>query len=394
MMVIACLATLALAEAALRIAVPGVDRHYVLVPGYQRSQTPRPEYIAGVSGVSRYEISAAGVRGSEMSDADDYRILAIGGSTTQNTYLDDTETWTLAFADMLNTSPGGFRVWSGDIGRSGHTARSHLLQLRHVVRELEDIDAVVMLVGVNDLTVALRAGEHYERPAPLSDPVALAAQMQEAFLRVPGGLHEQARVRAGANAPPYKGLALYQLLSLSREALARSRSGTEVDVIGATVERWRNNRRATTAFIETLPDLDEPLDEYLDLLNAIVSEAALLNVRLIFMTQPTLWSSQNTAAEEDLLWLGGIGDFQGSPGSPYYTSRALFEAMNAWNDVTLDVCAASEAECIDIAAAVPRDTTMFYDDVHFTEAGSLRIAEELSGWFQDRPPFAPPAAER
>jgi hypothetical protein len=37
---------------------------------------------------------------------------------------------------------------------------------------------------------------------------------------------------------------------------------------------------------------------------------------------------------------------------------------------------------VDAATLVPRDTTMFYDDVHFTEAGSARLADILISYFK------------
>jgi len=37
---------------------------------------------------------------------------------------------------------------------------------------------------------------------------------------------------------------------------------------------------------------------------------------------------------------------------------------------------------------IARDTAMFYDDVHFTEAGSRAVADEITRFLRLRPPFA------
>ncbi len=60
------------------------------------------EYVPGVSGQSRYLTSSLGIRGPEFNgNNNEYRILAIGGRTTENAYLDQDETWTLLLGEML-----------------------------------------------------------------------------------------------------------------------------------------------------------------------------------------------------------------------------------------------------------------------------------------------------
>jgi phospholipase/lecithinase/hemolysin len=49
----------------------------------------------------------------------------------------------------------------------------------------------------------------------------------------------------------------------------------------------------------------------------------------------------------------------------------------------------SAVVCVDLAAAVPPDTTMFNDDIHPTEAGSRLFAETLAAHLRARPPYSP-----
>ena len=86
-----------------------------------------------------------------------------------------------------------------------------------------------------------------------------------------------------------------------------------------------------------------------------------------------MWRPDLTPAEQRLLWLGGVGPFQEEPGQPYYSVAALAEAMHRYNQTTLEVCAELQLDCFDLAAAVPADTMLLYDDVHYTEAGSALI---------------------
>jgi hypothetical protein len=110
------------------------------------------------------------------------------------------------------------------------------------------------------------------------------------------------------------------------------------------------------------------------------------------MTQPALWKRDITAVQERFHWLGGTGNFQEEPGHAYYSVLALAEAMAAYNSVLLDVCRAEGLSCLDLAARVPADTTIFYDDVHFTEAGAALVGRLLAGHLRTSRPelFAAP----
>lgn len=63
--------------------------------------------------------------------------------------------------------------------------------------------------------------------------------------------------------------------------------------------------------------------------------------------------------------------------------------MKRYNDAVLEVCKAEGLECIDLSH-LEEDTTVFYDDVHFNEAGARKVARILADYLQARPPFNQP----
>jgi lysophospholipase L1-like esterase len=376
-----------LVEISLRLFYPAADRYYVLPPSTTETMLPLEEHVPGVSGEARYVTSSWGIRGPEFGDPAEYRILAIGGSTTQNAYLDQSESWTLQLGTLLNDRPAGPATWTGDIGRSGHTAPSHVLQLRYVVPQLPRVDAVVSLVGVNDLTVALRQGYDYAPPPPLTDPTELEERTREAFIQVPGPLHRRMTQYQQAEVPWFKRLALYQLAREARNRLRARSGGTAQGRFGEVYETWRAHRAAAEPKLDSLPDLTAALGVYRGYLEEMVGDADRFGVRMVFITQPVLWRGDLAPEEEARLWLGGTGDFQSETGHEYFSAGALRRAMHQYNATMLDVCASSSAECIDLASVLPSDTTIFYDDVHFTEAGSRRVAEVIAAYFAARPPY-------
>lgn len=379
---------LVLAEIALRFALPESGGYYVFVPNAVTVTSPLTELMPGVEGVATFRTNAHGIRGENFGNDDaEYRILAFGGSTTQNVYPDQTEAWPLLLGTLLGPTGDGRHTWTGSVGRSGATTRTNVVQFRHLIPSLPRVDAVVMLLGVNDLGAALRQGWAYVPPPPLTAPSAEEPHIRQAFVRVPGRLPDQFPEYAPGIAPAYKRLALWNVARLARDAWIMRSGGLRQDRFGETLITWRRHRRETSAIHDSLPPLDEPLAEYRGYLESLADMADMYGVRLILMTQPVLWRDDLGEAELRLLWMGGTGDFQTDPTQSYFAPGALAEGMRAYNEALLDVCRARKLECVDLAAAVPADTTMFYDDVHPTEAGSLRFAEVLAAYLRELPPY-------
>ena len=387
----ACAALLGatIAEGALRVFLPGSDAYYVLTPGSTIVTNPLSDVMPGVSGQAEFRTNAEGIRGPEFGPPDsEYRILTFGGSTAQNVYLDQSEAWPILVGELLGLTTDGRRTWAGSVGRSGATTRTNVVQFRHLIPSLPRIDAVVMLLGVNDLGAALQEGWAYTTPDPLSDPAAERAQLRQSFVRVPGRIQDQFPAYAEGATPPYKRLAIWHMARLSRDAWAARSGALRQDRFGETLVTWRRHRRQSRLIHDSLPPLQGPLAEYRGYLEAIADVAQEHEVRLVLMTQPALWRADLGEEELALLWMGGIGDFQSEPNQAYFAAGALASGMRTYNDLLLDVCSERRLECVDLAAAVPADTSMFYDDVHPTEAGSRVFAEVLANHLRRLPPYA------
>ena len=82
-----------------------------------------------------------------------------------------------------------------------------------------------------------------------------------------------------------------------------------------------------------------------------------------------------------------MGKYQEEPGHEYYAAAALAEGMNRYNERLLQVCRDERLECVDLEKAIPKHLSMFYDDAHFTEAGSQKVAEVFARYLRSRAPF-------
>jgi len=378
----ATLVGLGLAEWVLRLSED--DRAdtgpYVWAPGVEQQFAVPAGRMPGVGAASWFRINREGIRGASFDTDQAVRILAVGGSTTECLYLDDDLAWPARLQDLLDEETGQ-RHWVGNVGRSGRTADKHVLDLAHLVPGYPRIDIVVVMVGVNDLHRRLMYGE---REPALPD------------VRVPQ-VRESLAERAFVEPGPPSGWRLLDKLGLGPASTASARSSNESlqDPGGELFERLRS-ARARAAVDLPLPDLTSALRHYELCLNAIVDEAAALDVRLVFVTQPSLWQPDPKPEHDALMWMGGLGSFIESGHSDrYYTPGALADGMRRYNERLAEVAVARGVECLDLAGVLPRDTSVYYDDVHFNENGARLVARTLADYFiahPDAPDAAPTVA--
>ncbi len=367
---------LLLGEAALQFALDSIysKGYYFIPPNHKTVFKPSQSIMPGISGDSNYTTNSDGIRGDEFSSQDAYRILAIGGSTTQCSYLDQTETWAHLLQDTLNKNTQDQKVWVGNGGVSGATSRHHLIAMQHLPLTKMKIGAVILLVGINDLSKRLSHDKDYD-PNFLEKPAVKEELLHQTFS---GTYHLY------PEDPFYKKLALWQMLRKTKHLL----SGNHFeDQDGKIYMTWREHRRSASEIRETLPDLTSALEEYARNINMIIDLAQEKSARLILMTQPTMWRPGLPENLNALLWLGGIGDFQAESGKPYYSPAALDGGMKAYNDVLLRICQKRGIEYLDLASMLEKDETVFYDDVHFNESGARKVAESLSNYMLARDPF-------
>jgi hypothetical protein len=272
------------------------------------------------------------------------------------------------------------------------TSRDHILHVKYLPKQYPRIDLITVLVGANDVTVALKQGDDFQPAPPLSDPQAEEDQIRRAFRVAPSRINDpRTAYLAADDAAWYKTTAIWQVLKRARLAasgMLADESPLAQDSQGLAYVRWREHRRNTPRMIDTLPDITSAIDEYQRNINTIIDLAESQSIRIVFLTQPMLWKPDITQAEEDLLWLGGQGDFQAEPNHAYYSARALSEAMTRFNQALKEVCEVRQVQCIDLAAEIEPTTENYFDDAHFTEVGSRKVGLAVAKHLRSVPALA------
>lgn len=356
------------------VRLPGFSpsKFYIFPPHLRLVLKPAIEILPGVSGPSRFLTDSHGIRGDETPLENEYRILAMGGSTTECLYLDQEESWPYLLQKELRRA--GYPVWVGNVGKSGLGTRHLLLQLRYFLPELPKPDVLILLTGANDFLAWLVEDE---KDQGFNRNRRWENDLRKAFMIYPADLFRDHSFQKMAFGRLKQGIQNLIFSHLNQELVQ--------DRAGKVYKKWRLHRQQASRIRENLPDLSEALSVYRQNLNAIIDWANEKQIRILFLTQPALWKPDLPEAQQRLLWLGGVGDFQRESGHEYYSVQALAEGLDRYNRVLLGVCRSRRIECLDLASRIPKDPSIFYDDLHFAEHGATVVAQELGDFFLSEP---------
>jgi lysophospholipase L1-like esterase len=295
--------------------------------------------------------NSLGFRGPEPPADFAHRLtlVAVGGSTTECFYLSDGKTWPERLAARLQ--PELRDLWVNNAGLDGHSTFGHLLLTRQALVPLHP-KVTLYLVGVNDMFADEPRGFDkvaQNRWAALADHSELAATLLN--------LDRWRRTRR-----------LEDLGSMPKPVALRDRPRRPVPQ--AVADRlWKEQDRRLAAFRERLEQLVALNREH--------------GMEPVLITQPSL--------------LGGVDPRTGIDTRPMEVE--LWEKLDgalAWrlleryNDVTRQVGSERGVLTIDLARALPKDSTFFYDFFHFTNQGADRVGEivhaGLAPWLAARYP--------
>lgn len=340
--------------------------YYLWPPYITRTITIRPQVMPGVSGQKQFSINSIGIRGNEPSSHNNYKILALGGSTTESGYLDDSQTWPQLLQNNLNQNSNS-KIWVGNAGRRGSTLRDNILHLEYFVSQLKDLDTIILLVGVNDFMYGLSTEFKPFDTSTIKKPTI--NQLDHAFFIHP-------YTKSG-----FKGTAIWSFA----KQIKVTYFGRKVLHFNEeeAITFWRRKRKNADGIIHELPDLSKQLQDYENNLNTFINMAKTNTGRIIILTQPNIWKKQMSEEELNLLWFGCIE----KNGWQCYSPEALEKGMNLFNGKAKEACEKKKVECLDLASIPPKDTSIFADEVHFNENGAREVAKILSDYLKSKPPF-------
>ena len=281
-------------------------------------------------------------------------LVATGGSTTECFYLADGKDWPARMAAQLAGKLR--RVWVDNAGLDGHSTFGNLLLTQQALVPLHP-KVVLYLEGVNDMFTDAPRNFDRLRLSPLgwlADHSALVGTLVD--------LWQWRQTRR-----------IVDLGAMPKPVALRDRPHRALPA--AAAERlWSAQDGRLAAYRKRLEELVE-----LDRRHGIEP---------VLLTQPSLLGGVDLRTGIDTrtiqveIWETVDGAF-------------AWRLLERYNDAMREVGISRGVLTIDLAHALPKDSTYFYDFFHFTNQGADRVgalaAEALTPWLRQRyPDYAPP----
>ena len=332
-------------------------KYYVWEPNMNEVHQPAPGLMPGIYGLKRFTTDNNGIRSISRYSKSDYKILTIGGSTTECLYLDDHETWAAVLENNLNQG-SSHKYWVGNVGQSGMNTRHHILHVKYLLPQFPEVDAILLFVGINDLSYFLRTNKTYS----INQILYSNEILEKAFSR-----------RPKTKKVDFLNFREYHIYFLVMKAFYILTNKTNYQDKAGSSYKYNRLKRINSDKVSTLPSLEKGLNEYRDNINYIIDICRKNDVKIILATQPTMWFKNMPKRLSKLLWFGWTDN-----DSIYYNSSSLADAMAQYNKIIRNIAIENDIQLVDLSNSLPKDTTVFYDDCHFNERGALLFGEYIS----------------
>ena len=274
----------------------------------------------------------------QRAEAGVTRVVTLGGSTTHNGYLAPEDRYPAVLEALLNRN-GRYEVLNA--GMDWWTTKHSHINYVTYVRKWEP-EVVVVMHAINDLYRSFHA------------PRFSVGEYDPQWSHFYG--------------PAIQGVR-------PRTLLGRALNSWNA---------WEFNRRWYSAwrFVEE----DRAIADYRSLpdfefsLRSLVRTLEGDGVRVILVTQPSLYKNEMSQAESARIWFPAT--FCVTIRNPWVrgipSTGSMAAAMDAYNGVVLRVAEEEGVEVVDAASVIPRSLDFFGDDVHYTEQGAAALAESVA----------------
>lgn len=312
--------------------------NWIFGPDYRDMNIPRDTHrimdvseLYDASGEISYTRDEHGFRGN-YRDVSDIDILTLGGSTTNQIYVDNQSTWQSVMAEAF--ARNGKSVSVVNAGVDGQSTVGHLAIFDRWFPQIPKLGVKYFLVyaGINDTSLD-GAKQFDEMRSP-----ALIRRIRQ-YVKNKSALYD-----------------LYRTL----DGILRARNAKLIHG-GGPVQKveWQKFRR-----IDTPPNssnrLLEQLESYEDRLRQLTTRIRDFGGNPIFVTQP----SAGFRPIDQWIYLPIDDAEKGGDG---------FEVLDAFNRRMMDVCISIQAICVNLAHELTFRDGDFYDHYHNTDKGSEHI---------------------
>jgi len=268
-------------------------------------------------------------------------IICVGGSTTECYYLNDGQDWPAQVLLQLKDSIPN--LWINNAGLDGHSTWGHRILLNQHIYKLKP-KFVIMLSGINDLgreDISAYDTKQFKKEEIDSPGI------REWFIRHSQILTTIRTIRMGLKAQK-QGVNHQDIDLKKQETLVVSDLQSEL----------------------LLKDQSKMIESYGKRLETIIQECKAHEVQLILMTQPMLWGlGKDPITGVDLSTIKINDSING---------ELRWKILEAYNQKAKETALKYGIPVIDLANKLEKSSEYFYDEIHYTPAGSQQIAKVIS----------------
>ena len=274
-----------------------------------------------------------------------FRILCLGGSTTENLALKEAKRYPNQLRTILKKHYPSVNIEVLNAGRNWYTTKHSLIGYVTYYEDWKP-DLVIAMHAINDLARSF------------SPPDFAVGEYNELWTHFYGP-----SIR-GAKPPTFE----EHILSYFE----------------IPINAWYGNFRFKA--------VDYPLKRYVSRYVFTKNLKKLINYTkddktdIILVTQPSLYKKTMTEDEKELLYFGRTicNTRMNFIETRYPSFRSFQRAMAAFNQAIKGVCAAENVICADAADVVQKNIENFRDDVHFTQKGAKVLATSIADTIIDK----------
>ncbi|MFI5124512.1 MAG: GDSL-type esterase/lipase family protein [Chitinophagales bacterium] len=289
-----------------------------------------------------YSRNSLGFRGPELPDSISklVSILTIGGSTTECRFLSDSCTWPFILYQSLKKKNAS--VWLNNAGIDGHSTFGNLLLLDEYALKLKP-DYALFLIGINDIETD--GPDEFD----LMTEKKISTESFKGFIK--SLLNHTELGRTAFN--------FYHIQLAYRKGLIH-REISIPDLVDSPVPDSVMNKR--------MENQNKYLRAYRERVREIISKCLNAGIRPVLITQSSLFGDYTDSAthiEMGNKWIKGDRDPD--------NCRLEGKILNLYNDVLRSF--KDQCMIIDLASEMPKNSSYYYDFIHYTNAGAKKTAE-------------------
>lgn len=289
--------------------------------------------------------NSLGFRGEEprKSFRSDMTVIAVGGSTTECAYLDDTRTWPYLLEKKL--SKRFKRLWLNNAGLDGHSTSGHIVLMSDYLSHIKP-KMILFLVGVNEIeTKDFRPGEEFIQDSLLTEKYDLSGI--EKFFKSTAKYSEISSVlfnfyRYGKAVQ--RGLVHDYGYGYDPEYMTEKLEEREKDIARFYKEGSEHEEVDDDYSIQNFLKHEKYLNKYEHQLEKLCQISKANGIEPVLITQTS---------------------------APY----RRMEGLKLYNEVTRKVAKREKVFLIDLAVEMPDNAQYYYDDIHYNEEGAEKVSE-------------------